>query len=389
MCEVSVKWIIKFETPQNKKSGKLSGLTSGVKDLFHIANYPTSAGNPDWLASHKVPDKTSSSVNKLIEAGAVIVGKTLTDELAYSLNGVNVHYGTPNNYACPDRIPGGSSSGSAAAVANGEVDIGLGTDTGGSIRVPASYNGLFGLRPTHGKIPMDNMVPLAPSFDTVGWLTQNLSVMKKVAQTLLPDEMLNRKKMPSKLVVLKPKIAGKEIWNDVANKWLLEHISQFESVVDIVLPEDFFSEASDAFRLLQGQEIWQQHGEWITNQHPHFSPDIADRFQWCSQLTEADFAKAKQLKKQINITLDEYLPSSDYVMLLPTTPGAAPLLGESPEFMNVYRTQLMGLTALAGLSGRPQLSLPVLKDQGAPWGLSLLGYQEMDISLIDLAENLL
>lgn len=382
MCK---HWMIKFELPQDQKPGKLSGLTVGVKDLFHIAGFPTTAGNPDWLATHEIPEKTAS----LMVEGALIAGKTLTDELAYSLNGVNKHYGTPLNHAANDRIPGGSSSGSVVAVAGGEVDIGLGTDTGGSIRVPASYNGLFGLRPTHGRIAMDNMVPLAPSFDTIGWFTRDIGVMKKVAKTLLPKKVTSDRALPKHLVVLKPRIAGKEIWNEVADQWLSEHSSQFESVTECILPEAFFQQASEAFRLLQGREIWQQHGKWITECHPVFAPDIEERFQWCKQLTEADSVNAEALRSKVNALLDEYLHTSDYVMVLPTTPGAAPLLNESAEFMTVYRTQLMGLTALAGLSGRPQLNLPVLQDQQAPWGLSLLGYRDADMSLIDLAENLL
>ena len=166
----------------------LSGLRLAVKDLFHMAGLPTSAGNPTWLATHPIPTKTASSVAALLNAGANFCGKTMTDELAYSLNGQNIHYGTPSNPVTPDRLPGGSSSGSAVAVASGLADIGLGTDTGGSIRVPASYNGLFGLRPTHGVIPSDNMVALAPSFDTVGWLTKDLTTLAKIASILLKSK---------------------------------------------------------------------------------------------------------------------------------------------------------------------------------------------------------
>src|SRR6187431_1810526 len=170
-------------------SGSLVGLRLGVKDLFHIAGLPTAAGNPDWLASHALPEQTSPVVMQLLNAGAELVGKTQTDELAYSLNGLNIHYGAPINPRSPERLPGGSSSGSAVAVAVGDIDIGLGTDTGGSIRVPASYNGLFGIRTSHGFISSEQMVPLAPLFDSVGWLTRDAKTLALVGEVLLPDNL--------------------------------------------------------------------------------------------------------------------------------------------------------------------------------------------------------
>ena len=144
----------------------LHNLKLAVKDLFHMKGLPTAAGNPDWLATHALPIETNSTVRVLLDAGAEFKGKTITDELAYSLHGQNKHYDALINPAAPAHIPGGSSSGSAVAVSAHLADIGLGTDTGGSIRVPASYQGLWRLRTTHGFVPSDNMVPLAPSIDT-------------------------------------------------------------------------------------------------------------------------------------------------------------------------------------------------------------------------------
>ncbi|MDQ2103939.1 amidase family protein, partial [Azospirillum isscasi] len=166
--------------------GPLAGLRFAVKDLFHIAGLPTGAGNPDWLRTHEVPQETAPAVRRLLDAGARVAGKTLTDELAWSLAGENAHYGTPENPKAPGRIPGGSSSGSASAVAGGAVDFAIGTDTGGSIRLPASYCGLYGLRPTHGAVPLDGSVPLAPSFDTVGWFAREAALLRRVGAVLLP-----------------------------------------------------------------------------------------------------------------------------------------------------------------------------------------------------------
>jgi len=363
----------------------LHQLRVGVKDLFDIAGVPTSAGNPDWLASHAVPEHTASAVQKLLDAGATVVAKTITDELAYSLNGVNVHYGTPVNPAAPDRIPGGSSSGSAVMVARGAADIGLGTDTGGSIRVPASYNGLFGFRPTHGVIAVDHMVGLAPSFDTVGWMTRDLRTLDRVAQVLLPSQAARELQA---LCILKPQHDDRCLWGEAAQNWLAPRIPQFHHVHEVVIPQDFLTWASETFRVLQGFEIWQTHGAWITQTRPNFAADITERFAWCQQISKNQFEQAAQDRIKIVQTLSDWIGDDQTVAILPTTPGAAPLLTESAERLADYRLALMGLTALAGLSSRPQLHLPVLRDQDAPWGLSLISARNTDISLIDLAQSL-
>ncbi|MGH3354491.1 MAG: amidase family protein, partial [Nocardioidaceae bacterium] len=155
-----------------------------VKDLFAVSGYAIGVGNPTWLSEAPVEPDHAEAVSSLLAAGADIVGIAQTDELAFSLFGTNVHYGTPPNPAAADRVPGGSSSGPASAVAMGLADIGLGTDTGGSIRVPASHCGLYGLRPTHGTVSIAGVVPLAHSFDTVGWLTRDAETLREVAHVL-------------------------------------------------------------------------------------------------------------------------------------------------------------------------------------------------------------
>ncbi len=156
--------------------GPLSGLTFAVKDFIDVAGCRTGGGNPDWLAGHPVAARSAAVVETLLGAGARLVGKTNMDELAFSLEGANAHYGTPVNPVCPDRLPGGSSSGSAVAVAAGLVDFALGTDTGGSVRVPASFTGIFGFRPTHGRVSTVGVAPFSPSYDTIGWLARDAAL---------------------------------------------------------------------------------------------------------------------------------------------------------------------------------------------------------------------
>ncbi len=362
----------------------LAGVRLGVKDLFHIRGLPTSAGNPSWLASHEVPNNTARVVKHLLQAGAELIGKTLTDELAYSLNGVNVHYGTPINAKANNRLPGGSSSGSAVAVANGSIDLGLGTDTGGSIRVPASYNGIVGFRPSHGVISLEGCIPLAPRFDTVGWLTRDTETLLKTARVILPKSY---RKQFTQVYLLLPQ--GMTEWQHMAESLAVILATRFDAVNVLPVSSEFLSEASEIFRILQGREIWQTHGQWITNHTPQFSNDIKSRFDWCASLAAEQERQAEQRAKEF---IDEwrahFLPTSTTLAILPTTPGAAPLLSSAPEQLADYRNLLMGLTAPAGLLGAPQLSLPLLSNQQSPWGLSFLANKDCDWSLLNAAQEL-
>src|SRR5206468_1051711 len=164
--------------------GPLAGLTAAVKDMYAIAGERTGGGNPDWLARQQPAASHAASITKILDAGATIIGKTICDEFFFSVAGVNAHYGTPPNPRAPGRIPGGSSSGSAAATAAGTCDFALGSDTGGSVRIPASLCGLYGIRTTHGRIDTKGVMDMAPSFDTVGWLAATAGVFRKVGPML-------------------------------------------------------------------------------------------------------------------------------------------------------------------------------------------------------------
>ena len=359
--------------------GPLSGLRLAVKDMFDIAGHVTGAGNPDWAASHAIPMRTATCVERLCQAGALLVGKTQTDELAYSLNGANVHYGTPLNPAAPDRLPGGSSSGSAVAVASGDADIGLGTDTGGSIRVPSSYCGLYGLRPSWGAIDISGTVPLAPRFDTVGFMCRSPSVLAQIGDVLLPRSettaaaegvyWLAAEGIPVDLSVIDARCAQMHV------PLLGQH----------ALTTAFMARASQAFRVLQGRDIWRTHGDWITSTRPRFAPDVAARFQWAASLSEADGVQAQRQADSVIAQLWQWSGRGRYMLALPSTPGAAPLLTLQGDALAHYREALMGMTALGGLWGAPVLAAPWLTDQQAPWGVSLLAAPGNDRCLLNAA----
>ncbi|MEG3766448.1 amidase [Alteromonas sp. 14N.309.X.WAT.G.H12] len=371
------------ECPATSANSPLNGLRLAVKDLFHIAGLPTSAGNPDWLKSHPIPQQTAPAVTRLLNNGAQFVGKTITDEIAYSLNGQNIHYGTPINPKAPTRLPGGSSSGSAVAVSMGLADIGLGTDTGGSIRVPASYQGLFGLRPTHGLISTDNMVPLAPSFDTVGALTRDLATLSKVMDCLLPDSSSHTLLPLCVVDNLIDEAAHATALREMLGQWQQNSALEFASPIEIDTQK---WQLNDTFRILQGAEIWQQHGHWIRTSRPHIAVDIDQRLQGCASYTYQQIQTAQDQRTAFVHWFSALV--GERILVLPTTPGISPLIATPANELADYRNRLLSLTALAGLSGCPQLHLPTHLLHHAPCGVSLIGPKGSDKLLLRTAEYL-
>ena len=364
--------------------GPLAGQRLAVKDLFDIEGEVTGAGNPDWAAAQRPARRTATSVQTLLNAGAALAGKTQTDEFAYSLNGANVHYGTPINPKAPDRLPGGSSSGSAVAVARGEAEVGLGTDTGGSIRIPASYNGLWGLRPSHGAISSDGLVPLAPCFDTVGWLCRDHDTLASVAEVLLPKTCIDA---PDSVMTL---LVPEALAGEAAR--FRQALGARQDLLVQSLSDQWLAHLGRTFRVLQGRDIWRVHGEWITREQPRLAPDIEARFQWCATLTELDEQAARRAREEIIDALRTFSDDGAQLLALPTAPGASPLLSLTGRRLETYREHLMGMTALAGLWGAPQLSMPLLSDDRdggghAPWGLSLLGAPGQDRHLVTRART--
>ena len=259
-------------------SGPLAGLSAAVKDLYAIAGEKTGAGNPDWLAQAQTATQHAAAVEKLLAAGASIVGKTITDEFFYSVAGMNAHYGTPSNLRAPGRIPGGSSSGSAAATAAGICDFALGSDTGGSVRVPASFCGLYGIRTSHGRIDTRGAMDMSPSFDTIGWFSASAGVFRAVGRVLLDDRAVAAP-LESLLV---PGDAFAEADEPVA-ALLREALSAMNGTLPrpqaVTIAPNGFEPWRDAVRIIQAYEIWQVYGRFIAEKKPRFGPGVAESIQ--------------------------------------------------------------------------------------------------------------
>jgi len=373
-------------------TGPLSGLRFGVKDLFDVAGYPTGGGNPIVLALSGTKTAHAPVVAQLLAAGADFAGKTVTDELAFSMNGQNAHFGAPRNGAAPERITGGSSSGSASAVSNRLCDFALGTDTGGSVRAPASHCGLLGLRPTHGRVPLHGALALAPSLDTGGWFARDTATFARVADVLLGADAAP---LPAQPRLLWPAA----LW-DLAVPGAAEALQAAADRVQAVLgpaaPVDVVRESLDAmywhFRHLQGREAWMTDGPLIERYAPPLGPGVAERFAWSREVSDAQVAAAQAFREALRAQIDALL-GEDGVLLLPTMPDVAPLRSTPEAALEDYRNRAIRLLCLAGLTGLPQLSLPLAQrgDLGGapvPLGLSLLGPRGRDRSLVALAQRL-
>jgi amidase len=369
------------------RSGPLKGLTLGVKDLFDVAGYPTSAGSPHMLAMSGIRKKHAPVVQALLDAGARFVGKTITDELAFSLNGKNVHFGSPINGAAKNRITGGSSSGSAAAVSHGLCDIALGTDTGGSVRGPANHCGLYGLRPTHGRVSLKGAHDLAPSFDTCGWFARDAATFARVADVLLGKD---RRPLPAAPRLL---IAGDcfALLDEPVRKALAPAIAKLEKrygeAAPVTAAPGGFERLYWAFRRLQGAEAWATDGDMIARHRPPLGPGVAERFAYSRTVSRSEIKESAKVREEYAATLSALL-GKDGVLILPTMADIAPLVSEPESSLETYRNKTLNLLCLSGLSRLPQLSMPLAKRDGAPLGLSIMGPAGSDRSLVRIAEEI-
>jgi amidase len=370
---------------QDRTDGPLAGLTFGLKDFFDLAGVPTGAGSPEWLGTHPVPDRTAPAIEPLFAAGAKLVGKTHTDEIAWSLNGENAHYGTPKNVAAPGRIPGGSSSGSAAATAAGLVDFAIGSDTGGSVRLPASYCGIYGIRTTHGRIALDGAVPLAPSYDTLGWFARDPELFRRVGHVLLAPA--TNEPRPRRLLVARDlfRRAGPEVEAALAPA-LARIAPRFDGVAEVEVAGDELGAWRNAFRLIQSAEAWAAHGEWVQAVKPSFGPGVRERFAAAPKLDPGEVAEARRLRETIRGRMQSLV--ADAILVLPTAPGIAPLLNTPEAELDAFRARALEILCPAGHAGLPQISMPAARIEGCPVGISLAAAPGRDEALLDLAVEL-
>ncbi len=369
-------------------AGPLAGLRFAAKDLFDVRGHVTGAGNPDWARTHGRAERSAWAVEQLLAAGAALVGKTVTDEISLGLLGINRFDGTPRNPRAPDRVPGGSSSGSASAVAAGLADFALGTDSGGSVRIPASFTGLYGLRPTHGTIPVDGMMTQSPSFDTVGFFAPDAARFEAVGDVLLPALSSPQPAAFEEVLFAKDAFASADPEVCEALGDALHTVgAALPRVRDITLAPQRLADWCANQRLLQSWEFGRTFAAWVDECNPTFSFEVARSLVAAGAVQESDMVPARRMRAEVRARLDELLGETR-VLCLPTSPilpiRRSARLGEMHEAVD----RIVLLTCIAGLTGLPQLNLPLGTSGGIPVGLSLIGPRGSDRLLLAFAREL-
>ncbi len=364
-------------------SGPLHGLTFAAKDLFDVAGHPTGAGSPDWPRSRALPERHAWAVQQLLDAGCDLAGKTVTDEISLGILGESAFHGVPVNVRAPGRVPGGSSSGSAAAVATGLVDTALGTDTGGSVRVPASFCGLFGIRPTHGRLPLDGMAPQAPSSDTTGWFARDPATFKRVSAVLLGEAIPLAPK--PRLTVAWDAFGIADTAVAAALQPLVERLAALAGAAeDGQLAPQGLSEWARAQRSLQPYEAWKTFEGWVERFNPRMTFTVARGLIGGANIPAEDRKWAALLRADVRARM-AWLTRDGGMVCLPTTPFPAPPIGLSVSAMDVYKDRITCLAAVGGLAGHPQVNLPGATVDGLPVGLSIIGARGQDAQVVAFA----
>lgn len=372
-------------------AGPLAGETVAVKDLFAVAGYAIGAGVPAYLSGQDPATFNAPAVQALLDAGASVLGIAQTDEFAFSIAGRNSAYGTPPNGVVPGAISGGSSSGPASAVALGHATIGLGTDTGGSIRVPASYQGLWGLRTSHGVVRRTDLVPLAPTFDTVGWLTRTPDLLARAAEATLTG--ISASSVPQQRGVDPVFAVDPRLLASVA-PGVRDSFDSFVAAAtearSIDAPEEValgdIAHLYEVFRVIQAAEAWQSHGAWIEAHPGSLAADVEARFHFGRSVSPEQEAAARAELQAQREHLDRVLAGR--ILLLPSASSAAPSLTATAAEFDRIRSNTLGLTCIAGVGGYPAVSAPLLSVPEGPVGLCLVGPRGSDLALVGVAAAL-
>jgi len=364
--------------------GPLAGLTFAAKDLFDVAGHATGGGNPDWARQNPVPTRHAWAVQRLLDAGATLIGKTVTDEVSLGILGENPFDGTALNPKAPDRVPGGSSSGSASAVAQALCDTALGTDTGGSVRVPASFCGLYGIRPTHGRLDVAGMMAQAPSSDTTGWFARDAGTFARVSEVMLGESVPIR--LPTRLIVAVDAFGFADAETTAALQPMVRSLSTLvKEVREELLAPPGLSVWSRAQRTLQPYEAWLTFKDWLERDNPRMQFSVAGGLVLASAISESERQWAALTRDEARARLAWLLPSGT-ILCMPTTPFPAPPKGLPLTTLNPLRARISCLTSHGGLTGVPQLNLPGADVDGLPIGLSIVGARGSDAALVAVAK---
>ncbi|KAJ1387450.1 Amidase signature domain [Sesbania bispinosa] len=393
--------------PNSSPDLLLNSLTFSVKDMYDVKGYVVGFGSPEWARTHPAATSTATTILALLEAGATCVGTNVTDELAYSINGENIHYGTPRNPCAPDRVPGGSSSGSAVAVSAKLVDFSLGTDCIGSSRVPASYCGIFGIRPSHDAISRSGVTPMAQSLDTVGWFARNPTILKKVGQVLLhlpnvtharpshiiiADDCFQLSSIPyDALTQMVIKVSEKLYGGDVLKHEILgDYVKANVPSLKHFLNKEHMNPLdalSSAMQLLARYEFKNNYGEWISTVKPNLGPGVSENVAEALKTTGENIDICHSIKGEWREALNALL--GDFgILIIPTVSGPPPKLQTNASELKDFNARAFTLQSIAGFSGCCQISIPLGMYNNLPISISFVARHGADGFLLSLVESI-
>ncbi|KHG21461.1 Amidase 1 -like protein [Gossypium arboreum] len=384
----------------------LQGLTFAIKDIFDVKGYVTGFGNPDWRRTHEPSDKMALVLTALLQNGAKCVGKTVMDELAFGITGENKHYGTPINPKVQSNIPGGSSSGSAVAVAAEFVDFALGTDTIGCIRIPASFCGILGFRPSHRAVSTIGLIPHSQSLDTIGWFARDPSVLHRVGHVLLKVKAVEPKRerrlvFADDLFQLSKVTKQKTIY--VVSK-AIEKLSDqppqqinFSQYVASNVPSlkafgqnstnlqygiSALKALSSVMVSLQSYEFKTNHEEWVKNVKPRLGPQISHRVLAAINTKYENVKVLYKVGTEMRAALQSLL-KDDGILVIPTIVDPPPKLNSMKDYSTEFHDRACAVLSIASMSGGCQACVPLGNDAGCPVSVSFVSYHGADKFLLD------
>jgi aspartyl-tRNA(Asn)/glutamyl-tRNA(Gln) amidotransferase subunit A len=366
---------------KGRPKGRLHGLTFGVKDVILTKGVRTTAGSR--ILADNVPDENATVVDRILRAGGTILGKTNTHEFAAGATNTSSVAGPARNPWDQDRITGGSSGGSAAGVAAGMFDVGIGTDTGGSITVPASLCGVVGFKPTTGAIATKGVIPLSWTLDTVGILASRVDLVRQVFGQLVDPR---KKHVLKTRASRKPTLGYFMFSDDEASKALgptLERLTKMFKLVKLDLPL-LREKGAEARRVITLAEAATFHSDWLKTKSDLYFNDVKELLLKGSTIQATNYVRAVRMRTSLIDEFSKALADID-ALVSPSTRISAPRISEVIGNELRYRDELLGIAELFNVLGAPSVSIPAGESKGMPVGLMLSGRPNHDGALLDVA----
>ncbi|XP_010520942.1 PREDICTED: outer envelope protein 64, mitochondrial [Tarenaya hassleriana] len=386
----------------------LSGLTFSVADAFDVKDYITGFGNPQWKKTHGPAEKTAVVVTALLKTGATCVGKTIMDEMGFGITGENKHYGTPVNPKMPSHVPGGCSSGAAVSVAAELVDFALGIDTTGGVRIPASFCGILGFRPSQGTVSSVGVLPNSQSLETVGWFARDPSVLCQVGHALLSlnavpnrrqrcfifaDDLFELSYIPKQKTVhvIRKGIENLSGYQSPKHMNLGQHVASnipslkgfCEQSVNLQNSASTLKVLSSVMLSIQRHEFRTNHEEWFQSCKSYLGPKVSSQVLEALKSRNENIKSLYKVKTEMRAAIQNLL-KDDGVLVIPTVADASPKLKTNKKnSLNEFLDRTYALSSIASMSGCCQVTIPLGNHGDHPISVSFLTYHGGDKFLLD------